>query len=87
MVELGPLQPTGPVLDAGLRGLLNHAGAGLGQANQIVQSIVMERQRHRIDSGRAAWSGGYIRLSFCRATECQQHASKQRDTADYGGYC
>jgi hypothetical protein len=47
----------------------------------------MERQRHRIGGSGSASSGGYIRpLSSCRTTECQPHASKQRDAADYGGY-
>jgi len=89
MIELRPFQPTGPILNTGFRGFLNHAGAGLSQADQIFQGVFMEGERNRIGGRGAAPSGrrGIGVLPEGRATQNEPHASKQGDAAAYGPYC
>ena len=89
MIELSPFQPTGPILNTGLRSFLNDAGAGLRQADQIFQGVFMEGERNRIRGSGAPSSGrgGIGVLPECRATKNEPHASKQGDAAAYGPYC
>jgi hypothetical protein len=89
MVELCPFQPTGPILNTSLRGFLNHAGAGLRQADQIFQGVFMEGERNGIGGSSAAPSrrGEIDVLLESRTTEHEPHASKQGDAAAYSPYC